>query len=76
MNDNYLPHGKKVSEHYANGPGVIALEKRWRQHFLKTMKPEFLPPLWSVDHQQERLDIRAQENRIETNDYNLANGIK
>ena len=46
----------------------------WRQHFLDKMAPKFLPPLWSVDHQKQRLDIRAMENRIDPADYSIANG--
>lgn len=74
MNDDYCPHGKKVVEHFMTGPGIISLEKRWRVHFLKTMSPKYLPKLWSVDHQQERLEIRNAENRIDKEDYALATG--
>jgi hypothetical protein len=52
----------------------MSLERRWRKNFLDTMKPRFLPPLWSVDHQKERLDIRAAENRIDAEDYAKAMG--
>ena len=52
-NENYSPHGKVVVQHYIerSGEGICALERRWRKHFLDTMRPKFLPPLWSVEHQ-------------------------
>ena len=31
--------------------GLLDLEVRWRKHFLSTMKPKHLPPLWSINHQ-------------------------
>lgn len=71
-NSDYLPHGRKVVDHYMNTCGIIPLEKKWREHFLLKMKPKFLPPLWSVDHQQERLDVKAAEKRIDLNDYKIA----
>ena len=48
------------------------MEKRWRQHFLDTMHPKHLPDLWSIDHQQQRLDIKAAENRIDMEQYRMA----
>ena len=74
-NNNYKPHGQQVVQHYLeSGKGLMALEKRWRQHFLDTMKPQFLPDLWSVDHQKLRLDIRVEEKRIDLEDYAKAAG--
>lgn len=61
-------------DHFANSSGIVTLEKRWRDHFLRTMKPKHLPPLWSVDHQQVRLDAKAAENRIDEKDYRTAMG--
>lgn len=52
--------------------GLVELEKMWRQHFLKTMKPKHLPKLWSVSHNQERLVIRQTQNRIEPEDARVA----
>ncbi|XP_031626495.1 exonuclease 3'-5' domain-containing protein 2 [Contarinia nasturtii] len=73
MNDNYSAHGAKVVEFYQNSDaGLIGLERIWREHFLKTMKPEFLPDLWSIEHNAERLKIRADEGRIDENDMKLA----
>nr|CAB3243957.1 exonuclease 3'-5' domain-containing protein 2-like [Phallusia mammillata] len=57
-NEAYIPHGEKVistilSEH--NLKGLIDFERRWRQHFLDTMQPKFLPDLWSVEHNHDRV---------------------
>lgn len=52
--------------------GLIELERMWREHFLSTMKPEYLPSLWSVRHNQERLSIRQAQNRIEPQDAKVA----
>ena len=38
------------------------------------MQPKFLPPLWSVNHQEERLGVKAAENRIDMEQYKLATG--
>lgn len=35
--------------------GLVAFERTWRQHFLDTMHPAFLPDLWSVDHSHDEL---------------------
>lgn len=77
LNENYVPHGKKVVEYFiSSGDGILYLEKIWRQHFLDTMKPKYLPPFWSVSHQEQRLDIRLAEKRIDLKDYEIAIGYK
>ncbi|KAK1793613.1 hypothetical protein P4O66_011997 [Electrophorus voltai] len=55
-NENYVPHGLKVVRAFAERglQGLIELERRWRQHFLSSMQPGFLPPLWSVSHNHEK----------------------
>ncbi|XP_008286702.1 exonuclease 3'-5' domain-containing protein 2 isoform X2 [Stegastes partitus] len=52
LNEAYVPHGLKVVRTHAELGlrGLMDLERRWRQHFLTTMQPRHLPPLWSVDH--------------------------
>nr|XP_046267966.1 exonuclease 3'-5' domain-containing protein 2 isoform X2 [Scatophagus argus] len=52
LNEAYVPHGLKVVRAHAERglQGLMDLERRWRQHFLTTMHPRHLPPLWSVDH--------------------------
>lgn len=73
---DYISHGEKVvKEFQENNGGLIELEKIWRQHFLTTMKPKFLPSLWSVSHNEDRLKIRASEGRVEKEDLVIA-GLK
>lgn len=55
MNENCLVHGVKVVEFYQNSrQGVAHLEQKWREHFLKTMKPSQMSILWSVEHDTQR----------------------
>ncbi|XP_058839592.1 exonuclease 3'-5' domain-containing protein 2-like [Topomyia yanbarensis] len=75
-NDDYCAHGEKVAEHFKQRPGGLSeLEKMWRQHFLRTMKPKHLPELWSVEHNFKRLEIRADEGRVDEQDLLVA-GVK
>jgi hypothetical protein len=53
-NRDYIPHGKLVIRHVKKHEGLYEFQKRWRQHFLNTMKPQYLPTNWSVDHKHER----------------------
>merc|ERR1712059_160947 len=73
-NGEYVPHSRAVVQHYLESDtvGLLDLEKMWRKHFLKTMKPQHLPDLWSVDHQADRLAVKAKENRIDLDQYKLA----
>ncbi|KAJ8401119.1 hypothetical protein AAFF_G00387010 [Aldrovandia affinis] len=52
FNESYVPHGLKVVQVYAQQGlrGLMELERCWRQHFLSTMHPRHLHPLWSVNH--------------------------
>ncbi|KAK5609214.1 hypothetical protein CRENBAI_014704 [Crenichthys baileyi] len=56
LNEAYIPHGLKVVQAHAERGlrGLMELERRWRQHFLTTMQPRHLPPLWSVDHNHSK----------------------
>ncbi|XP_069494690.1 exonuclease 3'-5' domain-containing protein 2 isoform X2 [Ambystoma mexicanum] len=56
-NESYVPHGLKVVQACAKGalPALMELEKRWRQHFLDSMQPKYLPTRWSVDHNHQKL---------------------
>ncbi|XP_041669326.1 exonuclease 3'-5' domain-containing protein 2 isoform X2 [Cheilinus undulatus] len=56
FNEAYVPHGLKVVQAHAEDglKGLMDLERRWRQHFLTTMHPRHLPPLWSVDHNHSK----------------------
>ncbi|KAG4077221.1 hypothetical protein HA402_005276 [Bradysia odoriphaga] len=56
INADYILHGAKVVEFYKNRDGgLIMLENVWREHFVKTMQPKYLPNLWSLNHTTERL---------------------
>lgn len=56
FNEAYVPHGLKVVQAHAQRglSGLMELERRWRQHFLTSMQPRHLPPLWSVDHNHNK----------------------
>lgn len=56
FNESYIPHGLKVVRAHAKhgARGLMDLERRWRQHFLTTMRPRHLPPLWSVNHNHDK----------------------
>ncbi|XP_037097138.1 exonuclease 3'-5' domain-containing protein 2 isoform X1 [Syngnathus acus] len=56
-NETHVPHGLKVVRAYTErGPrGLMELERRWRQHFLSSMRPEHLPKLWCVQHNHQKL---------------------
>lgn len=56
-NKAYAPHGKLVVRFIENNGGLHMFEKRWRQHFVNTMKPQFLPKNWSIHHKHERHDM-------------------
>lgn len=66
------PHGEIVVEKYKNNEGLVELEKLWRQHFLKSMDPKFMPEKWDVNHNGNRLEIRATEGRVEAEDLKIA----
>ncbi|XP_036818329.1 exonuclease 3'-5' domain-containing protein 2 isoform X2 [Oncorhynchus mykiss] len=56
FNESYVPHGLKVVQAHAKQglKGLMGLERHWRQHFLSTMTPRYLPPLWSVNHNHSK----------------------
>ncbi|CAL1288474.1 unnamed protein product [Larinioides sclopetarius] len=59
LNDSFVPHGLKVYQYFCENGGLIQLEKIWRQHFLDTMQPQFLPEMWSVEHNHKRLALQV-----------------
>lgn len=65
-------HGEIVVDYYAKNAGIVELEKIFRQHFLDTMNPQHMPSLWNINHNADRLTIRAQENRIDLKDLKIA----
>ena len=52
-NADYIPHGLKVVRHYQERENLLALERRWREHFVNAMNPKHLPSLWSVEHNRK-----------------------
>jgi uncharacterized protein YbdZ (MbtH family) len=74
MNGNYKPHGLWVVMHFSdpkNG-GLMYLEQRWREHFLATMRPRYLPALWSVQHNHQRLKQRIMQGCIQPEEVSFA----
>ena len=63
VNDSYLPHGLKVYQYYER-KGVILFEKLWRENFLNTMKPKFMPMDWSVTHNHDKLKIKMSRHTL------------
>lgn len=54
-------HAEIVVSHFDRNNGILAFEKRWRKHFLDQMKPQFLPPNWSIDYHENRNIIKLQK---------------
>lgn len=54
-NANFVSHGFEVVKRVCAEGTLLEFENMWRKHFVNTMKPKFLPPLWSVDHRHEIL---------------------
>ena len=52
-NANFVSHGSEVVKRVSAEGKLEEFEKMWRKHFVDTMQPKFLPPLWSVDHCNE-----------------------
>lgn len=51
-----MPHGKKVVNYFmVKDGGLLEFERMWRRQFVENMQPKFLPPLWSVEHNPERM---------------------
>ncbi|CAG0901331.1 unnamed protein product [Darwinula stevensoni] len=69
-NPSYVSHGEMVVRHYAANAGLMELERRWRQHFLDTMHPRYLPAMWSVSHNHHRLRESFQQGQpAESEDF-------
>ncbi|XP_067337065.1 exonuclease 3'-5' domain-containing protein 2 isoform X2 [Channa argus] len=69
FNEAYVPHGLKVVQAHAERGlrGLMDLERRWRQHFLTTMQPKHLPPLWSVDHNHSKFLRKYAKQTVQVN---------
>ena len=55
-NANFVSHGFVVVQRVSAEEKILEFEKMWRKHFVDTMKPKFLPPLWSVDGPHDSLE--------------------
>ncbi|GAB0096872.1 Exonuclease 3'-5' domain-containing protein 2 [Sergentomyia squamirostris] len=71
-NPDFRCHGEVVVEHYKNNSGLVNFEKMWRQHFVDTMNPQFLPEYWSLTHSEERLEIKADRGHVHADDLIVA----
>ncbi len=49
-NGEYISHAEMVVAGIQTEGSVLEFVRRWRQHFLDSMKPQFLPRLWCVEH--------------------------
>lgn len=65
LNTAFVSHGQKVYEYFCEHGGLMQFEKMWRQHFLDTMNPQFLPDMWSVEHNHKRLAIQVLNHERE-----------
>ncbi|CAH0722959.1 unnamed protein product, partial [Brenthis ino] len=70
-NTDYEPHGQKVVCYYLENEGLLKLEELWREHFLDSMCPKYMPELWSVKHNEERMRVRLSEGRLSEQDTKL-----
>ncbi|XP_028808369.1 protein RRP6-like 3 isoform X1 [Neltuma alba] len=55
------PHGKQVVEHLLKEYGEDGIRQfcqRWRQVFVESVKPRFLPAGWDINHSGRRIWIR------------------
>lgn len=54
-NEHYSQHGEKVVKKFQTDyGGLLELERIWREHFVYTMKPKYLPTLWNINHNANR----------------------
>lgn len=68
-NLDFETHGLKVVEYFLIRPGgLLRLEELWREHFLTSMLPKYMPDLWSVKHNEERLKVKWNEGRLTVDD--------
>ena len=45
-----MSHGQKVVQTVLQKRRLLEFQQEWRQHFVDTMHPAYLPELWSVSH--------------------------
>lgn len=49
-NKRHNLHGKVMIDKMGGEDSIPQFIKMWREYFLETMNPQFLPNSWSVDH--------------------------
>ena len=54
-NCDFVSHGEEVVKKLRAEGKLLKFEKLWRQKFVENMSPQFLPPMWSVDHRHQKL---------------------
>ncbi|XP_028969092.1 exonuclease 3'-5' domain-containing protein 2-like [Galendromus occidentalis] len=57
-NVDFVSHGKKVVDHFAEESGLLVLETMWREYFITKMNPSYLPDMWSPDHHHDILAVK------------------
>ena len=45
-----MSHGELLVKAVMERGELVDFQRKWRVHFIDSMKPKFLPKLWSVDH--------------------------
>ena len=60
-NSNFVSHGQEVVRKVREEGKLLEFEKMWREHFIDSMRPQYLPSLWSVDHRHEGLKGKLEE---------------
>lgn len=62
-------HGEMVVKYYLEHGGLLKLEEDWRQHFIDTMKPAYLPNNWSLKQGEERLYVNYKQGRLQDSNF-------
>lgn len=56
-NSEFKPHGQKVTDAYKK-IGLVNLEQRWRENFISSMNPQYLPEGWSTRHNEMKMRLK------------------
>ena len=61
--DGFEEAGELVVRHVVEQTdgGLVAFERLWRQHFLDSMEPRYLPRGWTVDHSHDQLQCLERD---------------
>jgi hypothetical protein len=58
----YLTHFSKMIAENVRDYNVFAI--KWREHFIKTMKPQHMPEAWKVDRKVDLSQVWVPERMI------------